>query len=221
MIGTRNQRGNCSWLRIACFNTCALISILLSCVADAQSPLVIDNARVIVGDGRTIADATIVIQDKRIASLSVGGQNVADGAKRIDARGMTVMPGLIDTHVHVIQPSGVVGESAYRSYLDDVVPKNLKEYVRHGVTTIRSVGDAIDLIVELREKVRAGTIAGPRLLIVGSCLSCPGGHPSATLFHNDTWASSQICREVSTEQNAHQVVSQLAAREGECDQGGI
>ncbi len=212
MIEARKQQGNRPWLRVVCFTTCTVIATVASRVADAQAPLVIDNARVIVGDGRTFENATVIIHDKRITSVSAGEQPSVDGAARIDARGMTVMPGLIDTHVHLIQPSGVAGETAYRKYLDDVVPKNLQQYLRHGVTTVRSVGDAIDLIVELREKVGAGAIAGPRLLIVGSCISCPNGHPSATLFSQDEWASSQVCQEVSTQQNVHQVVSQLVAR---------
>src|SRR4030042_157790 len=76
------------------------IAVLLSIVAGSsgeEPTLVIENARVIVGDGMVMDGATVVIAGDRIQSVSTKNPELKAG-KRIDARGRTLMPGLIDTH---------------------------------------------------------------------------------------------------------------------------
>ena len=64
--------------------------------------LVITNARIIVGNGQVIDKGSVVVRAGRIASVAPGTAT-AQGAPLIDARGMTVMPGFIDGHRHIIQ----------------------------------------------------------------------------------------------------------------------
>src|SRR3972149_5211787 len=77
--------------------TCLLI---WSHNAPAQN-LVINNARIIDGTGNVITRGTVVVRDGKIVSVSAAAN--AAGGTVIDARGMTVMPGFIDSHRHVIQ----------------------------------------------------------------------------------------------------------------------
>src|SRR5213593_249564 len=63
--------------------------------------LVITNARLIDGNGGVIPRGSVVVRNGRIASVSTGTAS-EPGARQIDARGMTVMPGFIDDHRHVI-----------------------------------------------------------------------------------------------------------------------
>ncbi len=177
-----------------------------------EPTLVLENARVIVGNGIVMESAEIVISGERIQSVSEASPKL-DAVERLDVCKMTVMPGLIDTHVHVLMPAGIQGEEAYREYLRETVPRNLKEFLRHGVTTVKSIGDPEDLILGLRGKVNKGVVSGPRLLAVGPGFSSPGGHPSITMCRNDPWARSQLCVEVEDEEVARAAVRRLAGLE--------
>jgi len=81
-------------------------SFLLSSGAAAQN-LVISNARIIAGPGQVIEKGAVVIQDGKVASVTAGAAPAApQGAKVIDATGMTVIAGYIDDHRHIIQARG-------------------------------------------------------------------------------------------------------------------
>src|SRR5215470_8682229 len=74
-----------------------------------QQNLVITNARIIDGNGGVIARGSIVVRNGRIASAAAGNAN-EPGARQIDARGMTVMPGFIEDHRHLIAPDFPPGD---------------------------------------------------------------------------------------------------------------
>ena len=78
----------------------ALVVFLVTSCVPARD-LVISNARILDGTGGVIEQGSIVVSDGRIVSVSAGDPE-AEGVLEIDAQGMTVMPGLIDTHVHVL-----------------------------------------------------------------------------------------------------------------------
>jgi imidazolonepropionase-like amidohydrolase/predicted enzyme related to lactoylglutathione lyase len=160
-------------------------AVLLSIVAgsNGQEPtLVIENARVIVGDGTVKDAATVVIAGDRIRSVSTNNPQLKT-VKIIDARGRTLMPGLIDTHTHF----GLTSQSrvAFRKQMETSPPKYLKDFIQHGVTTVKSMADPLDLVLELRSMVNEGNILGPRILLVGPCFTAPGGHPIATLDQDE------------------------------------
>lgn len=164
-----------------------------------EATLVIENARVIVGDGTVKDSATVIIAGDRIQSLSTNNPRLK-AIRRIDARGRTLMPGLIDTHIHF----GLTGQNrvAFRSQMETSPPKYLKDFIRHGVTTVKSLGDPLNLILELRAMVNEGNILGPRILLVGPNFTAPGGHPVATLgqhegaieVDDENTARKEVCR---------------------------
>ena len=189
------------------------IAILLSTVgrSHGQEPtLVIENARIIVGNGMVKDVATVVITGDRIQSISANNPQLKD-VKRIDARGRTLMPGLIDTHVHFFGLTGQ-GQAAFRAQIKTLAPKYMKDFIQHGVTTVKSSADPLDLVLELRTMVNDGKILGPRILLVGPCFTAPGGHPTVTLGRDDPWMRSEIAIEVDDEDTARREVRRLAEK---------
>jgi len=125
----------------------------------AAQSLVIANARIIDGNGGAIARGSVVVRDGRIVSASEGAATVP-GVRTIDAKGMTVMPGFIDTHRHVMQGDGA-------QWLKEQAPQRMQEFLDAGFTTIFSCGDPLEPILELRRRLAKGELKGPRLYAVG------------------------------------------------------
>ena len=121
--------------------------------------LVITNARIIDGNGGVIDSGSVVVQAGRIASVSADPAN-AGGAETINAGGMTVMPGFIDAHRHVI--SG----DPDRWLTEQAIPR-MQEFLDAGFTTVLSAGDDLAAILELRRRLDEGEISGPRLMVSG------------------------------------------------------
>jgi imidazolonepropionase-like amidohydrolase len=139
----------------------------LALAASAQD-LVITNARIIDGTDRVIADGSVVVRNGEIAQITTGSAN-ARGARVIDAQGMTVMPGYIDAHRHIIR-----GDPD--AWMRDTAANNMREFLEAGFTSVLSAGDSLDHILELRSMTAAGAIIGPRILAAGRVpLAGPSG----------------------------------------------
>ena len=187
--------------------------VLLSVAAESygrEVTLLIENARVIVGDGAVRDVAAVVIAGERIASVSAQNPRL-QGIRKIDARTMTLMPGFIDTHVHFFGLTAR-GEAGFRTQMKTLAPKYMKDFLRHGVTTVQSLADPLDLVLEMRTMVRDGKILGPRVLVVGPCFTATGGHPAVTLGRDDPWMRSEIAIEVDDEDTARREVRRLAEK---------
>src|SRR5688572_33481329 len=88
----------------------------------AQTPtLVVENGRVIVGNGRVLERASVVISGDRIVRITDSPVSAA-GVRRLDARGMTVLPGLIDAHVHLSIRPTIVDSASLGAYLERDLP---------------------------------------------------------------------------------------------------
>src|SRR5262245_32507853 len=142
--------------------------------------LVITNARIIDGNGGVIPRGSVVVRNGRIASVSTGPAS-EPGARQIDVRGMTVMPGFIDDHRHVIGGGFPPGDPA--QWMKEEAVARMQEFLDGGFTTIQSCGDPPEQIVELQRRLNAGTIKGPRLFTAAFVqLSRPtGGGPPGPL----------------------------------------
>ena len=187
----------------------ALISSLCFGSALAQD-LVITNARVIDGAGNVIDNGSVVVEGGRIASVGEGSAD-AGGAQSIDAGGMTVMPGLIDTHVHVligleIPPNQATLDAWIETQLQDA----LDGYLAAGLTTVGSSGDFLE-IVDVRERLRSGQLRGPRVLSAGQAFTAPGGHPSSTVCSGVPYCVRALSIEVTDATDARENVRRLAA----------
>ena len=118
-------------------------------MAGKKEPIVIHGARLIDGNGgRPVDHATIVIEGNRLARVAAGKTDFPREARIIDARGKTVIPGLIDNHVH------------YRDLLGEL-------FLAFGVTSVRDLGNHLDWILAQRDAVKQGLITGPRIFCAG------------------------------------------------------
>jgi imidazolonepropionase-like amidohydrolase len=164
------------------------------------------NVRVFTGS-RVIDRATITVADGRI--LSIAATAPARATVTIDGTGKTALPGLIDTHVHML--TGVT-EADTRAFITNGLQGKLQAFLRHGVTTVKSAGDPPDLILGVRQDLRDGALAGPRLLVVGPSFTAPGGHPASTICRGDAWCRANRAAEVDSEEQARREVRRLAQR---------
>ena len=127
--------------------------------AGLAQDLVIANARILDGTGLDIARGSIVVADGRIVSVSA---NTADsaGVRTIDAQGMTVLPGFIDAHRHIIR-----GEAD--EWFRDQSTDRMREFLGAGFTTLMSGGGPVPGILELKRRIDDGTLQGPRIITSG------------------------------------------------------
>ena len=121
--------------------------------------LVITNARIIVGNGQVIDLGSIVVRAGRIASVAPGAAT-AQGAPMIDARGMTVMPGFIDAHRHIIQGNA-------DQWFKTRAAAAMQEFLDAGYTTLMEGGGQVPAIIQLKEKIEKGELKGPRIITSG------------------------------------------------------
>ena len=133
--------------------------------------LVIANAEVFDGTGAPPRLVDVAIEDERIAAVAAG----LSGDQVLDARGDTLVPGLIDCHVHALVHEIDVWQLAQQPFTYRLLQaiRDLEETLASGVTTVRDCAGA-DLGVQ--EALRDGLVAGPRMQISINMLSRTGGH---------------------------------------------
>ncbi|MFQ5636186.1 MAG: amidohydrolase family protein, partial [Gammaproteobacteria bacterium] len=188
----------------------AAVAAAASCDRAAPADLAIREARAPGPDPGTF---TIVISGDRICAVERASET-QQSAVELDARGLTVLPGLIDAHVHMFpmgSRAGIDSDAELERYVRDELPGRLQEYLQRGVTTLFSVGDAWPAIRDLRRRIDAGDIAGPRLLITGPILTAPGGYPATTICADNAWCRSRLTVELRDVGHARWTVRELAA----------
>ena len=140
--------------------------------------LILKNALLIDGTGREpVPNSSLVIEDERIKDVLEGSvQNLPQGATVIDCRNQTLLPGLIDAHIHIGAVDVNLSEQQRKFFPSEIIIgsiKILQETLDQGFTTARDAGGAD---VGFRRALRAGLIPGPRLFVAGAILSQTGGH---------------------------------------------
>ena len=155
----------------------------IAAVPAAAKTVVVTAAHLIdVERGRTVDDPVIVITDGRIAAVTGrGGARpvIPPDAERIDLPGKTLLPGLIDMHVHLDADARISG---YRrldytdSFWQAVGVANAKAMLMAGFTTVRNVGSSDYNDVGLKQAIDAGYVPGPRVVPAGYALGATGGH---------------------------------------------
>ncbi len=138
--------------------------------------------------GRLIVDAsqpargnsTVIVEKGRIARIEDGFTTPA-GAIVVDERTRTVMPGLIDVHVHLTHDAGLpwyqrITPKFSEPYAAVIGVKNALVMARAGFTTVRDLGSPGVAGIAVRDAIREGDFPGPRILMSGPALSVIGGH---------------------------------------------
>jgi imidazolonepropionase-like amidohydrolase len=175
----------------------AVIAVGLGVSSAAYAEVTLIRAgRVIVDPGKPALDAsTVVVRDGRIVTVVAGHSGGApadvkpgEPVREIDARTRTVLPGLIDSHVHLSSDPGSawwLGAVVSDEYQTLVGVKNAGITVRAGFTTVRDVGSGPQVGFALRDGVRSGLFPGPRILSSGPAISIIGGHGDVTGFRRE------------------------------------
>ena len=123
------------------------------------------GGRVIDGTGRVIENGTVVINGARITAVGPASTPVPAGATRVDLKGKTILPGLVNAHGHVAATTGLRSDPA--SYTRDNLLRQLRTYAMYGITTVFSLGDDQAAGFELRAENGAALdraklfVAGP------------------------------------------------------------
>ncbi|MFY0398182.1 metal-dependent hydrolase family protein [Brevundimonas naejangsanensis] len=136
--------------------------------------------------GRVLRDKTLVIRGNQVVEIRDGFVGEGDV---VDLRSAFVLPGLIDSHVHL------GSEQSPNSRLDRLTMSNADQAMvgaRHarrtlnaGFTTVADLGGANESIFALRDAVRRGDVVGPRIIAAGSSVSVHGGHGDANGYRED------------------------------------
>ncbi len=186
--------------------------------------LTLVNARLIDGTGAKPAErAIIVIEGRHIREIG-RLTGYLGGAEVIDVKGMTVMPGLIDCHLHL--GGFVVDEFKWRFSFLDLIPffwdyfrnfaRRRKLAIENGVTTIRSAGDNYPHITRLRDKIESGRLTGPRIVAPGPIFTAPGGHPASTIYKGNRYIIEHATRQVGDPETARTEVKRLSEGGVDC-----
>jgi imidazolonepropionase-like amidohydrolase len=153
----------------------ALLGVQTAVIAQIapRVTMAVVGGRIIDGyGGPVIENGVILVAGERIVSVGRQGElAVPDGVPVIDANGHTVMPGLIDMHVHL----HILGHGDYKRWdtlygtrdASLVMPIAARQLLSAGVTTARDLGARLDDILAVKKRIAAGEIPGPRMYVTG------------------------------------------------------
>ncbi|HEX8328153.1 MAG TPA: amidohydrolase family protein [Hymenobacter sp.] len=130
--------------------------------------------------GKLLSQQTIVVEKDRITAVQAGYTTGGAQDKVINLENRTVLPGLIDCHVHVLSHPGKgssmnqftmnPADYAYRAMGDALLT------LRAGFTTVRDMGGEDGVNISLRNAINKGQVTGPRIFTAGGAISATGGH---------------------------------------------
>jgi len=170
----------------------ATLAAILAAPALAQAPATtfVQAGRVLVdpASGKVESNKTLVVQGGKVVRIADGF--VAEpGGKVVDLKSSFVLPGLIDSHVHITSQQGPT------SRLDEVTESSAQQamdgarYARRtlmaGFTTVADLGGDNDAVFALRSATAKGDVPGPRIIAAGSAISVHGGHGDINGFRED------------------------------------
>ena len=166
------------------------------------------GARLIVGDGTVVDNASFVVRNGLIVEVGMAGQvDVPRGSAVVDVSGQTVMPAFVNTHAHL----GWEGYTSWGSenFTRDNLIDHLHRHAYYGVGTIISTGsDKEQVALEVRQEQRLGQVGGARYL-VSPGMGTPGGGPNPRFTADDGWWG---LHHVSSAEEARALVQMEAAK---------
>ncbi|MFT6085040.1 MAG: imidazolonepropionase-like amidohydrolase [Glaciecola sp.] len=147
--------------------------------AFSQQILINADALLNVSSGELIANVSVLVEDNKIISVGQQGSIKAADATVIDLKGMTLVPGLMDMHVHLTSDAAdnflaAKGNSVPRVTVKAV--KNAEITLMAGFTTVRNLGAKGYSVIAVRDGINAGEVPGPRIWAAGYSVGVTGGH---------------------------------------------
>jgi imidazolonepropionase-like amidohydrolase len=172
-------------MRISGVMTAAVAAWMLAAGAQAATVAVSADRLLDVASGRYVDKPLVVIVDGRIKAVEHQGDAVPAGAQRVNLPGVTLLPGLIDMHVHLTSSplyGGYNGLQFTDSFWPIIGAKHAKDTLEAGFTTVRNVGSDHYDDVGLRQAIEAGYVEGPRIVTATYAIGSTGGHCDSTYF---------------------------------------
>jgi imidazolonepropionase-like amidohydrolase len=177
----------------------------------------IRSVRVIDGTGRTIERATVLVRGATITAVgSDQDLSIPRGATKIDGRELTLLPGLIDRHVHLClgaEPDvveAIAKESPALTLLKS--SQAARQTLEAGFTTVRDVGSRDHSIFTLQRAIDTGLVPGPRIVGAGLAICMIGGH--ARFIGQEVEGAEQVRSAVRTQIAAGATVIKVVASGG-------
>lgn len=139
--------------------------------------ILIRNARVFVGDGTVKENASVLVHDGKIVDVFDGAGPDAGKLRAdvVEGSGKTLLPGLIDVHVHLSSPGGI-STSSEDYDIDKSMARDAAALLYSGITAARSTGDGLDSSLKLRGLIANGSKLGAQLFVCGPMFTAEGGH---------------------------------------------
>jgi len=183
------------------FGTAAFALLALSAPAIAETT-VLNNVTVIDGTGAApLANAAIVMTDGKISYVGpAAGMKAPKDAKIEDMAGKFVMPGIIDSHVHIGLMHDVTQDEKY--FTPENVNADLKQYAAYGVTSVQVLGTDKDFVLDLRNQQRKSRPTMSRVFSAGQGAVIKGGYGGLL----------GVTQPISTPEEGRKLVDEQAAK---------
>lgn len=160
------------------------------------------------GMGGRIERGRVLIKGGRIVEVGPDGGSLPEGIPVTDLSGLYMIPGLIDSHVHLGSSGG--GSVSSAEFAPPRFLHDLEVYLATGITSFVSMTDHVEDLDALRRAVAAGAMRAPRPYFSGPGITAPHGHP-ARFFDALPGLAAYMTRQVNTEQTAAEAVRGLTA----------
>jgi len=166
---------------------CLLFALFGSATPAAAATLITADRLLDVETGRYVANPAILVgDDGRIQAIgNLAAMQLPAGTPHIDLAGRTLVPGLIDMHVHIDSPADIGGYRGLEftdSFWAMTAVANARAMLDAGFTTIRNVGSGNRNDVGLKQAIDNGYVQGPRIVPAGYALGATGGHCDQTFL---------------------------------------
>jgi imidazolonepropionase-like amidohydrolase len=169
--------------KILLLSTLLLCTLLLPFLLQAQRTVIYCGKLIDPKSGQVLTEMSVIVTGNLITAVQKGYADAGAGDKIIDLKNRTVMPGLIDSHVHLEDQQSAnqqlkeftlnEGDIAFQSTV------YAKTTLMAGFTTVRDVGGT-GVNIQLRNAIRKGLVVGPRMFTAGKIISSTGGHGDPT-----------------------------------------
>jgi len=157
-----------------------ILAVTTSCMVTAEDTYITAAAVIDVATGIKTENAAVLVRDGQIVAVgNTTDVTKPDGATHIDLPEQTLLPGMMDMHVHLSSDA----ETNFFESMSYSVPrqaviavKNAQKTLMAGFTTVRDVGAGGYSVIAVRDGIEAGDVVGPRIYAVGNALGITGGH---------------------------------------------
>src|SRR5262245_26173290 len=156
-------------MRASCLTILAALSLSSVQPASAQTTAFV-GGRLIDGTGKVIESGTVIVQGGKITAVGPSASTqVPAGATRVDIKGKTLLPGMINAHGHVAATQGLQSNPSF--YTRDNLVRQLKLYGQYGFTTVFSLGDDQEAGFALRDEQSKGPLDRARIFVAGPVIT--------------------------------------------------